>query len=107
MRQVLVRYKVRPEEAAHNEQLARQEFAGLQRTAPAGIHYATFVEVGRCQLRPRRHHRNHRRRAQPLLEVEAFRAFLVGAEQRWEQPPQTTVLREVGAYGLWPEATGT
>lgn len=107
MRQVLVRYKVKPEEAAHNEQLSRQVFVELQRTAPTGIHYATIVEEvgvsvvhvgitetkgdGRC----------------PLLDVEAFRAFLDGAEQRWEEPARTIVLREVGAYGCWPEAPGT
>jgi hypothetical protein len=41
--QTLIRYKVKPDQAAHNEDLVRRVYAELQQAAPAGFHYATFV----------------------------------------------------------------
>ena len=42
MRQVIVRYKVKPDRVAENEALARAVYEELDRTGPAGLHYATF-----------------------------------------------------------------
>ena len=42
MKQVIVRYKVKPERAAENEQLVRAVYAELQETKPTGLRYATF-----------------------------------------------------------------
>ena len=42
MRQVMVRYKVKPERAAENEELVRAVYDELHRTEPAGLRYATF-----------------------------------------------------------------
>ena len=42
MTQVLLRYKVKPEHAAENEQLVRAVYEELQCTEPSGFHYATF-----------------------------------------------------------------
>jgi hypothetical protein len=105
VRQVLVRYKVKPEEAAHNEELVRQVFAELQRTAPAGIHYATFVQedgVSFVHVAITDTLDDGRSR---LWEVAAFRAFQEGVEERWEEPAQSVPLREIGSYGFWSEAT--
>ncbi len=107
MRQVLVRYKVKPEEAAHNEQLSRQVFIELQRTVSTGIAYATFVEEDGVSFVRVAITETKGDGRSPLLDVEAFRAFLDGAEQRWEEPARTIVLRELGTYGCWPEAPGT
>ena len=37
MRRVMVRYKVKPERAAENEELVRAVYEELQRTAPDGL----------------------------------------------------------------------
>ena len=42
MRQVMVRYTVRPGRAEENEKLVSAVFDELRRSAPSGIHYATF-----------------------------------------------------------------
>jgi hypothetical protein len=43
MRRVfMVRYKVKPDQAANNEQLIRSVFEELQITQPDGIRYSTF-----------------------------------------------------------------
>ena len=42
MRQVMVRYKVKPDRVAENEELVRAVYDELERVAPAGLRYATF-----------------------------------------------------------------
>jgi hypothetical protein len=42
MRRVIVRYKVKPERAADNEELVRGVYAEPEETKPAGLRYATF-----------------------------------------------------------------
>jgi len=42
MRQLMVRYRVKPDQAATNEQLVRAVYSELHRTEPSGLRYATF-----------------------------------------------------------------
>jgi CheY-like chemotaxis protein len=42
MSQMMVRYKVKPERAAENEQLIRAVYEELHRTRPHGLRYTTF-----------------------------------------------------------------
>ena len=42
MRQVMVRYKVKPDRVTENEELVRAVYEELRRTEPAGLRYATF-----------------------------------------------------------------
>ena len=42
MRQVMVRYKVKPDRVAENEALVRAVYEELAATEPAGLRYATF-----------------------------------------------------------------
>ena len=42
MRQVMVRYRVRPDRVAENEELVQAVYEELASTRPAGLHYATF-----------------------------------------------------------------
>ena len=42
MRQLMVRYKVKPELAQENERLVRAVYDELEHSAPAGLRYATF-----------------------------------------------------------------
>jgi hypothetical protein len=42
MKRIMVRYKVKPDRVAENEELVRAVYAELERTKPAELRYATF-----------------------------------------------------------------
>lgn len=100
MSQVMVRYKVKPEQATRNEDLVRRVYEELDRTAPAGLHYATFIQedgvsfvhVASIETADGRN---------PLMEVAAFRAFQQDIGDRCDEPPAPVGLREIGSYRLW------
>jgi hypothetical protein len=96
MTRVMVRYKVKPEQVARNEELVRAVYAELARTEPDGLRYATvrladgvtFVHVA-VEDGP-----------SPLPDVEAFKAFTKDIAERCDEPPVVSELREVGSYRL-------
>jgi hypothetical protein len=100
MRRVMVRYKVKPDRAAENEALVRAVYEELQRTQPAGLHYATFalddgvsfVHLSSIETEDGRN---------PLSEVEAFARFQEGIGDRCEEAPAVAQLREIGSF-QWP-----
>lgn len=97
MNQTMVRYTVKPEQAARNEELVRRVYDELRQTAPAGLRYATFlledgvsfVHVASVETADG---------ANPLRDIAAFRAFQEGIAERCDVPPALVGLREVGAY---------
>ena len=100
MKQVMVRYKVKPEFAANNEELVRRVYEELHQTAPAGIRYATFVlEDGVSFVHLASFDSDDSQN--PLMDVAAFRAFQEQIGERCDEPPQAVNLREVGSYGLF------
>ncbi len=100
MRQVMVRYKVKPDQAAKNEELVKQVYEELRQTAPMGIRYATFVlEDGVSFVHVAANEAEDGQN--PLMEVAAFRAFQQDINDRCEEPPMPVQLREVGSYGFW------
>jgi hypothetical protein len=100
VRQVMVRYKVKPDQAAKNEELVRRVYEELRQTAPDGIHYATFVlEDGVSFVHVASNVAEDGQN--PLMEVAAFRAFQQDINERCEEPPTPVKLREVGSYGFW------
>src|SRR5438067_2979768 len=102
MRQMMVRYTVKPEQAARNEELVRQVYEELRQTAPAGLHYATFVlEDGVSFVHVASSETADGR--SPLQDVAAFRAFQEGIAERCDEPPATVAVREVGSYRFWGE----
>jgi hypothetical protein len=95
MRQVMVRYKVKPDRAEENEQLVRAVYDELAATGPAGLRYATFRlddGVSFVHIATVEGERN------PLAEVEAFTRFQADVRDRCEEPPVVTELHEVGSY---------
>jgi hypothetical protein len=95
MKQVMVRYTVKPDRVEENEALVRAVYDELHRTAPAGLRYATFRQddgVGFVHLAETDGERN------PLADVEAFARFQEGIRERCAQPPTVTELHEVGSY---------
>ena len=106
MSPTMVRYKVKPGQATRNEELVRRVYEELQRTAPAGLRYATFVlEDGVSFVHVASVETGEGRN--PLTEVAAFRAFQEGIDVRCEEPPTVAGLREVGSYGFWAGGAGT
>jgi hypothetical protein len=100
--QTMVRYKVKPDQVARNEELVRRVYEELHRTAPAGLHYATFVlEDGVSFVHVASNEAEDGR--SPLQDVAAFRAFQEGIADRCDEPPAPVGLREVGSYGFWGE----
>jgi hypothetical protein len=97
MSTVMIRYKVKPERAAENEQLVRAVYDELARIAPGGLRYATFalddgvsfVHVASVETED-----GHN----PLRDVKAFAEFQSDIVARCEEPPVAADLREIGSF---------
>jgi hypothetical protein len=97
MRQVMVRYKVKPDRVAENEQLVRAVYDELHRTEPAGLRYATFrladgvsfVHLSTTAAEDGR---------SPLADVEAFARFQERIAERCDEPPAVTEVHAIGSY---------
>lgn len=99
MKQVMVRYKVKPEQAAHNKELVRGVYEELHQVAPAGLRYATYaLEDGVSFV----HFASFadENGANPLQEIAAFRAFTDNIASRCDEPPHAVELRPIGSYDL-------
>jgi hypothetical protein len=95
MRQVMVRYKVKPDRVDENEQLVRAVYEELAGSAPAGLRYATFrLDDGVSFVHIATVEGEHN----ALAEVEAFARFQADVRDRCEEPPVVTELHEVGSY---------
>ena len=90
MRQVMVRYKVKPERLAENEALVRQVYEELARTAPAGFRYGvSFTHLAFTDGDE-----------SPLPKLAAFRRFQQDIADRCDEPPAVTELEQIGSYRL-------
>lgn len=97
MKQVMVRYTVKPDRLEEHEALARAVYEELERTAPEGLRYATFkLDDGVSFL----HLAVHERDDDALLEVDAFRAFREDLEDRVTDGPRRTDLEVIGSFML-------
>ena len=96
MRQIMVRYTTRPDQAEENARLIREVFESLRQTTPAGITYASyrlddgvsFVHIASIDDPANN----------PLQGLSAFKAFTAGVKDRCDVAPVTSVLHEVGSY---------
>jgi hypothetical protein len=99
MNHVMVRYKVKPDQAARNQELVRAVYEELHRTNPAGLRYATFalddgvtfVHVASTETEDG---------TNPLSAVEAFKRFQEDIDDRCEERPVVTRLDQVGSYRM-------
>jgi hypothetical protein len=100
MKQVMVRYRVKPGRVEENEALVRAVYDELQRTQPAGLRYATFqLEDGRSFVHIASVETGDGRN--PLSDVTAFKEFTANARDRCDEPPVTSELREIGSFNLF------
>jgi quinol monooxygenase YgiN len=103
MRQVMVRYRVKPDRVEQNEELVRAVYEELRRTEPAGLRYATFRlddGVSFVHLASVETEDGHN----PLSELAAFRDFQEEIADRCEEAPVVTDLRAVGSFRLFEGA---
>ena len=100
MPHVMVRYRVRPDRVAENEELVRAVYDELAETRPAGLHYATFKSAdGVTFVHVARHDEDN-----PLRSIAAFGRFQEGIGDRCDEPPVVTELQEIGSYRMFGEA---
>lgn len=102
MSQMMVRYEVKPDRIAENEELVRAVFAELAVTRPAGLSYATFVsEDGASFVHLAAFDSEDDRAA--LAGVVAFARFKDELGDRAVAPPTFTPLRRIGSYRVLGE----
>jgi hypothetical protein len=97
MRQVMVRYRVKPERVEENEDLVRAVYVELRRTEPAGLRYATFklddgVSFVHLALTESENGDS------PLSKVKAFQEFQKEIEDRTDEGPLVTELEPIGSF---------
>jgi hypothetical protein len=103
MRRVMVRYRVKPDQAERNEELVRAVYDELHSSRPAGLRYATLkAEDGVTFV----HIAESPEGQNPLRDVEAFARFQEGIAARCEEPPVATALHEVGSYRFFGDERG-
>jgi hypothetical protein len=99
MRQVMVRYKVKPERVEENEELVRAVYEEIHRTEPAGLRYATFKlddGVSFVHLAADESENGD----SPLSKVKAFQEFQKDIEDRTDEGPVVTELDLIGSFRL-------
>jgi hypothetical protein len=99
MRQVMVRYKVKPEQALRNEELVRRVYEELHQSSPDGIRYATFALEDSVSFVHIASFDSDE--GTSLMDVAAFRAFQENIADRCDEPPQVMSLREIGSYRVF------
>ena len=100
MRQVMVRYKVKPDRAAENEELVCAVYDELHRTEPAGLRCATFrLGDGVTFVHVAAHETEDG--SNPLAQVEAFGHFQENIGERCDEAPVVSELHEIGSFRLF------
>ena len=95
MRRVMVRYKVKPDHVAENEQLVRNVYDELARVKPEGFHYGTFkLEDGLSFV----HMATQEGDENPLAAIASFERFQENIRDRCDEPPVVTTLEEIGSF---------
>jgi hypothetical protein len=100
MKRVMIRYRVRADQAADNERYIQAVFAELDREKPAGLRYASFkladgvsfVHIASVETADG---------SNPLTALPTFKEFTARIKERCEEQPVTVELHEVGAYRLF------
>jgi len=104
MRQVMVRYKVKPERVEENEELVRAVYDELHRDEPAGLRYATFklddgVSFVHLALT------EDEGQGSPLQKVRAFQEFSKHLRDRTEEGPVAAEFDQIGSFRLIGDAS--
>ena len=100
MKRVIVRYRIKPERVAENEELVRGVYAELREAAPDGLRYGTFrLDDGVSFVHIAEHADDN-----PLRRIAAFQRFQENIDERCEEPPVAVEMHEIGSYRLLADA---
>jgi len=94
MKHVMVRYRVKADRVAENQEYILAVFSELERARPAGLEYASFQLDDSSFM----HIASLASSDNPLLALESFRSFTERIRERCEEPSVTTELTRIGAY---------
>jgi hypothetical protein len=98
MRQVIVRYKVKPEKADENVSLVKAVYAELKEKNPEGLRYATFVADDGVTFF---HVASITAEQSPLGQIDAFKEFQANIKDRCDEPPAPVNISEVGSFNFF------
>ena len=100
MPQVMVRYRVKPDRVAENEDLVRAVYAELSSSRPDELRYATFkLPDGVTFVHVAEHGDDN-----PLPKLASFQRFQEGIADRCDEPPAPAPLTEIGSYRMFGDA---
>lgn len=91
MSHMMVRYTVKPEQVARNEELVRAVYAELDQARPAAFRYATFRLDDGVSF-------EHVDGTNPFPGLGAFQRFLENIGDRCDEGPVASDMSEIGAY---------
>jgi hypothetical protein len=102
MKTVMVRYKVKAEQAGENKRRIERVFQELQKSRPVGLRYASFrmpdglsfVHISSVEREDEEH---------PLTGTPAFQEFVADIKARCDEPPVLVDLEPIGNYRLLGE----
>jgi hypothetical protein len=97
MKRVMVRYTVKADRVAENEELVRAVYEELARTQPDGFRYATFRLGDGVSFA---HIAFTEDGLTPLADVAAFARFQENIRDRLEDGPVVAQLTEIGSFRL-------
>jgi len=104
MRRVMVRYTVKPDRVAENEELVRGVYDELLRTRVDGLRYATFkLDDGVTFVHLAEQDEDGPNQLEPLA---SFKRFQDGIAERCDRPPVVSEVNTIGAYRLLGESSG-
>jgi hypothetical protein len=97
MRNVVVRYKVKPESAEENQRLVEKVFEELNARDPGGVRYMTFrLADGVSFVHVASY--DGADGSNPIAETPAFGEFLRDIAGRCDEPPASQDAAVVGSY---------
>jgi len=96
----IVRYKLRADRVAENEAFVVKVFEELKRSAPKGLHYATFKLDDGVSFMHLVYRETPEGTPNQLTSLASFKAFAAGVRDRCEEPPVTTEVKEIGSYAF-------
>ena len=96
MKRTVVRYKTKPEKAAENERLIQNVFLELGAKSPGGLRYAVLKLADGTFI----HLVEREGDSNPLTELDAFKTFSSGIQERCVEQPQFGDAVIVGNYRL-------
>jgi len=96
--QVMIRYRLEPDQVEENLRLLRSYFHELATTQPDGLRDAAFQLDDRVSFV--HFVETDEKGPGPLTHLEEFQRYRATLDERCVEPPVLTVLHEVGAFGL-------